>query len=111
MKIEVLYFSALKNVFSALPRKGNREEAPVEGVWGVWGVGGVGLRREGDEWLALKDVGKGHRNDYCQARWFIPVAPALRRQGQVDLHGSEASLLYRARFKDNQGYTEKKSQK
>ena len=37
--------------------------------------------------------------------WCMPLIPELRRQRQVDLCESEASLVYK--FQDCQGYTEK----
>jgi hypothetical protein len=37
----------------------------------------------------------------------MPLIPALERQRQVDLYEFKASLVYRAKFRDSQGYTER----
>jgi hypothetical protein len=37
----------------------------------------------------------------------MDLIPALRRQRQVDHYEFKASLVYRAKFWDSQGYTEK----
>jgi hypothetical protein len=37
----------------------------------------------------------------------MPLIPALRRQRQVDFCEFKAILVYRSKFQDSQGYTEK----